>query len=139
MNTHKQNAMSLPRLHAAAAAFFAEFDRAFETFDGAVVAARYSAPYLAVRADGTSECFATAEAISTYFQRILDAYHHGNCRSCTHRELELVEVGSSAVFATVTWDLLRSDNTVVKSWRESYSLVFSGEKLKACMSMDHAE
>src|SRR3954471_22784409 len=100
--------MSLPRLHAAAVAFFDEFDRAFETFDGAVVAARYSAPYLAVRADGASECFATVQAVTAYFQRVLDAYHQRGCRSCRHKCLELLAVGSSAVFATVTWELLRS-------------------------------
>ena len=131
--------MSLQRLHVATVSFFAEFDRAFETFDGSVVAARYSAPYLAVRADGTSECFAGVESIAAYLQRELDAYHQRECRSCRHRDLDLLQVGSSAVFATVTWELLRSNNTMVTSWRESYSLVSSGEKLKVCASMDHAE
>jgi hypothetical protein len=131
--------MSFPRLHAATVSFFAEFDRAFETFDGSVVAARYSAPYLAIRADGTSECFADVEAIAAYFQRVLDAYHQRGCRSCRHTNLELLQVGSSAVFATVTWELLRSNNTVVTFWRESYSLVSFGENLKVCASMDHAE
>lgn len=31
---------------------------------------RYVAPYLAVRSDGSSEVFNTADAIATYFQRV---------------------------------------------------------------------
>ncbi len=43
-------------------AFFDAFVRAFESFDGARVAERYSAPYLALQADGSSQCFTTDAA-----------------------------------------------------------------------------
>jgi len=119
--------------------FFNEFDQAFTSFDGVNVAARYSAPYLAVRVDGSSECFASGTAIAGYFQRILDSYRQKGCRCCRHRDLRVVEAGKAAVFATVTWDLLRDDNSVLKSWRESYNLVLAGTKLKACASLDHAQ
>ena len=119
------------------AAFFDEFDEAFASFDGAVVAARYSAPYLAVRADGSSESFATGNDIAVYFQAILDDYHRLGCRTCRHRDLEVVPVGSAAVFATVRWELLAADAAVVTTWRESYGLVARGDKLAATVSMDH--
>jgi mannose-6-phosphate isomerase-like protein (cupin superfamily) len=118
--------------------FFNEFDRAFTTFDGTIVAARYSAPYLAVRADGSSACFASDSAIASYFQQVLDSYHRNGCRSCRHRDLRVVEAGKAAVFSTVTWDLLRDDHSVLKSWQESYNLVLAGTKLKACASLNHA-
>ena len=126
-------------LQHAAETFFANFDQAFTSFDGAIIAARYVAPYLAVRANGTSECFPTANAIAMYFQKILDEYHRKECRSCKHRDLNVVAVGNTGAFATVTWDLLREDKSVVSCWRESYILVRCGDNLKACASMDHAQ
>ena len=125
-------------LQAASEDFFNDFDLAFTTFDGMIVAARYAAPYLAVRADGSSGCFGFDSAIAAYFQRVLDSYHHRGCRSCRHRELRVVEAGHAATFATVSWDLLREDNSILRSWRESYTLVLAGSKLKACASLDHA-
>lgn len=125
-------------LQTASEDFFNDFDRAFTSFDGSIVAARYSAPYLAVRADGSSECFGSGSAIAAYFQRILDSYHQRGCRSCRHRELRVVDAGPAAVFATVTWDLLRGDGSVLSSWRESYTLVLAGSRLKACASLNHA-
>jgi len=101
---------SLPRT---AQAFFDEFDRAFATFNGAVVAARYAAPYLAVRSDGSSECFVTNDAIAAYFQRLLDHYRRQGCRTCRHRDLRVVEAGSAAAFATVTWRLSDDDGRSV--------------------------
>ena len=125
-------------LASAATAFFAEFDSAFASFDGDIVAARYVAPYLAVRADGSSEVFLTRESIARYFEKVLDGYHRRGCRSCRHKALEIVPAGSAAVFATVTWELLNQNASIVTTWRESYNLVRSGEGLKACASMDHA-
>ena len=120
-------------------AFFVEFDEAFTSFDGVVVAARYAAPYLAVRKDGSSDRFTSADAVANYFQRILDEYRRKGCRSCRHRDLDVAAVGKAVVFVTVTWDLLRRDDSVLSSWRESYTLVRSRNELKACVSIDHAQ
>ncbi|WP_068858326.1 hypothetical protein [Perlucidibaca aquatica] len=130
--------MQTTSLYESAKKFFSEFNAAFSTFDGNVVATRYAAPYLAVRGDGTSESFVSREDIADYFQNVLDKYHRTGCRSCRHKDLNIVAVGSGAVFATVTWELLGSDGHVVITWRESYNLVWSLGELKACASMDHA-
>jgi len=126
---------SLPRT---AQAFFDEFDRAFATFNGAVVAARYAAPYLAVRSDGSSECFVTNDAIATYFQRLLDHYRRQGCRTCRHRDLRVVEAGSAAAFATVTWRLSDDDGRSVHTWRESYNLLLSNGRFRVCASVSHS-
>jgi hypothetical protein len=118
--------------------FFDDFDAAFATFDGAVIAQRYSAPYLAIRADGSAECFATPQAVAGYFQGVVDGYRRQGCRSCRHRDQAVCEVGGAAVFATVTWELLDAGGGVRASWRESYNLVLAGSRLLACASMDHA-
>jgi hypothetical protein len=118
-------------------AFFDEFVQVFPTFDGARIADRYGLPYLAIRADGSTESFATHGAIAEYFQRIVDGYQARGCSACRYRDLEVVPAGRSAALATVTWELLRGDGSLLSSWRESYNLVRSAGLLKAFVSVDH--
>jgi hypothetical protein len=53
------------------ARFFDTFVEDFDSFDGTVIAARYTAPYLAVAADGSSRLFADPSSISRYFHGVL--------------------------------------------------------------------
>ncbi len=129
--------MSRDSLHDAVSAFFVGFDSAFASFDGAVVAAQYQCPYLAIRSDGSTEAFASQADIAAYFQGLLDHYHARGCRSCRHKDLEVVPLGTAAALGTVTWELCNLDGAVVSTWRESYHLVRVGERMKAAASVDH--
>ncbi len=40
--------------------------------------------------------------------------------------------------ATVTWELLRKDGSILSEWRESYSLVRMGDGWRIFASVDHA-
>lgn len=122
----------------AAREFFEGFNAVFATFSGRRIAERYVAPYLAVRSDGSSEVFNTAESIAAYFQRIVDSYHARGCRVCTYKDLTIVPIGTAAALGTVTWELCRVDGTPVTSWRESYNLVLLDGRMKAAASVDHA-
>ncbi len=126
-------------LHNAVKAFFGDFDEAFITFDGGVLADRFAPPYLVVGADGSSESLETGQAIAAHFQEILDAYYRRGCRFCRHRQVEITPAGVSAAFVSVTWELLGEDHRLIAGWRESYNLVRSGAVLMACASMDHAD
>lgn len=130
--------MSSVDLDRAAENFFDGFDAAFASLDGEVIAERYLAPYLAVKADGSAECLTWNAAIAAYFQGFLDDYRARGCRQCRHRDLQVLAVGAHAAFASVTWELLREDGRTVSSWRESYNLVRRGGQLKVRASMDHA-
>jgi hypothetical protein len=121
-----------------ASSFFDEFVVAFSTFDGNEIARRYQAPYLALRADGSTQCFLVAADIATYFQEVVDNYHRSGCRSCRYRDLEVKELGKRSALASVTWDLLEEDGTLLISWRESYNLTRVGESLRVVASVDHA-
>lgn len=122
----------------AAREFFEGFIAAFATFSGPRIAERYVAPYLAIRSDGSSEVFDTAESIAAYFQRIVDSYHARGCRVCKYKDLAIVPIGSAAALGTVTWELCRIDGTAATTWRESYNLVFLDGRMKAAASVDHA-
>ena len=130
--------MDEPNLTRAASSFFDEFVIAFTTFDGNEIARRYQSPYLALHADGSTDCFDAHADIATYFQNVVDNYRSKGCRSCRYRDLEVLALGKRSALATVTWDLLREDGTALASWRESYNLALAGESLRVVASVDHA-
>lgn len=106
----------------AATAFFDDFVAAFSHFDGPLIARRYSAPYVALQADGSVQCFAEHAAIGQYFQSVVDAYHQQGVRSCRYCDLEIVPLGTQGALATVTWELLDENGEIHTAWRESYNL-----------------
>jgi hypothetical protein len=116
--------------------FFDDFDEAFSTFDGRVIADRYATPYLSCRSDGSAESFADREAIGRYFQGILDRHHQGGVRSCRHRDLDVVALGLHLLGA-VTWELLDARRAAIVVWRESYVLIRRNGALAARVSVDH--
>ena len=126
-----------PTLRNAAARFFDEFVVAFRTFNGPEIARRYVVPYLARHVDGSSDCFMSIDEVARYFHRIVQAYHSQGCRACRYTGLEIVPMGRHSALGTVTWELLREDDSVLSSWRESYNLCRVGNELKVFASVDH--
>jgi hypothetical protein len=102
--------------------YFEAFAAAFSKFDGAVVGQLFICPGVALRRDGTLCGFATQTDIATYYQAALDRYRDAGCRACRYANLEIHPIGADGVVATVTWDLLRDDGTVIDSWRQAYSM-----------------
>ena len=123
--------------------FFDDFVAAFARFDGALIAARYASPYLAMHADGTADWFTSQEKTGRYFQRVLDAYYARGCRASRYDDLTVVPLGERCVLATLSWDLLTEKGAVMSVWRESYNLVrvvdASTTGLKVYASVDHAQ
>ena len=118
--------------------FFDAFVAAFREFDGALVARRYTTPCMSVDAQGSLRSFHTPAEIADYFQSVLTAYQEQGCRSCRFSDLEVVAMGRNSTLATVTWELLRGDGSILTAWRESYHLVRTGNGLRVATSTDHA-
>ena len=119
--------------------YFDAFVKAFQTFDGEIIAQRYLSPYLAMHADGTIECFSTNAEVAQYFQTVVDEYHVKGCRPCRYHDLDAVPVGNGSALATVTWELVHDDGSIISCWRESYTLSRIGGPMRAFASVDHAE
>jgi hypothetical protein len=131
--------MDQPELQQAAVAFFDAFVVAVSSFDGEEIARRYRAPYLAVQADGFAKCFAAEEEIARYFQNVVDDYHARGCRSCAWSDLAVAPIGRQGALATVTWQLLHEDRSVMACWRESYNLLRVEGEWRIVASTDHVE
>ena len=121
------------------AAFFDGFVEAFRTFSGARIATLYLVPNVALRGDGSVGCLQSRADVERFFQAAVDGYYGDGCRSCRFKDLDVVPIGRRAALATVTWELLREDKTVLKVWRQSYNLVRVAGGLQVLASTDHGE
>jgi hypothetical protein len=130
--------MSQSDLYREAAAFFDDFVSAFAKFDGDLIAVRYVAPYLTMRADGSAGLFPEHSGIGVYFQGVVDSYQRRGCRACRYASLDVVPLGERCLLATVTWELLSQDGSIVSMWRESYNLLRGADGLRVFASVDHA-
>ena len=127
-------------LRAAAAEFFDSFVAAFQSFEGTRIATLYLVPSVALQADGSLGCLNSQADVARYFQAVVDGYRAQGCRACRYRDLEVTAIGARSALATVTWDLLRNEDEVLKSWRESYNLHRTDAgPWRIFASADHAE
>lgn len=125
---------------AMAQAYFDRFAEAFATFDGSQVSDLFATPGVALGRDGSLTALTTREDVIRYYQTALERYHRDGCRSCQWSQLAVTPMGRRSLLATVTWDLLREDGTILTRWRQSYSLRNTkDDRPKAFASAMHVE
>lgn len=117
--------------------FFDRFAQYFKSFDGAVIVNRYLAPYTAISSDKSVSLYKKHKDIENYFSSILADYKKQNAEYCTYSNFEFSAIGEKAAFATMNGNMMKSDGTLVTSWRESYILILSDSILKILTSIDH--
>ena len=93
--------------------------------------------YLAFHTAEAMRVFTTRGEIAGYFQGIVHDYHARGCRSCRYEDLEVVRLGDECAVATVTWQLLAEDRSIVSAWRESYNLCLVEGRFMVFASTDH--
>lgn len=117
--------------------FFDKFTIDFKSFDGAIIASRYLPPYTAIHSNKSVSLFSEHKDITQYFSSILTAYKAQCVAYCTYSNFEHTKLEDGAVLATMDWNMMKDDGTLVAKWRESYILIFSNKVLKIVTSIDH--
>ena len=119
--------------------FFYRFTEAFATFEAANVAELFKTPGVALRKDGGVVALTTRDDVLRYSQAALDGYRAGGCTTCGLSHLETTAMGRDALLAAVTWHLLRSDGSVLATWRQSYCLAMGGSEPLIFSSAIHVD
>lgn len=119
--------------------YFDRFVAAFGTFDPARIADLFAIPGVTLRADGSLVALTTRDDVIRYYRSATEGYHHKGCRSCRWTRLEVTPTGSRCMLATVTWDLLYADGSVMTTWRQSYYLKQSDDGPKAFASASYVD
>lgn len=102
--------------------FFDDYNRTFQTADGAAIATFYHAPCLTMRGDGSIHCFQSRDEIAAFFQAVAEGYNReGN--GGDFQNLVVQPIGGRSVLSTMDWRLMRADKSLVRQWRQSYNLI----------------
>jgi hypothetical protein len=131
--------MNAPALRDEVARFFDDFVEAFGSFSGARIATRYAVPGVALRGDGSIQYLQSRAEVERFFQAAVDSYRRDGCRGIRFTALDVVPLGGRSVLGTVTWELLREDESVLKRWRQSYNLVRLGGAWQILASTYHLD
>jgi hypothetical protein len=103
--------------------FFEDYNRSFETADGAAIAMFYHVPSITMRGDGSTRCFQSREELASFFQPVAEGYQREGSEGASFRNLVVQPIGGRSVLATMDWQLMRSDGSPVRQWRQSYNLL----------------
>jgi hypothetical protein len=117
--------------------FFQTYVTTFASIDGAAIAKLYHAPCVTVRGDGSVICLQTREELQAFFQKVADGYYREGFRSGPFANLEVVAIGTRSALASLDWEMLREDKTVIRRWRQSYNLLRVESEWKILASTFH--
>jgi ketosteroid isomerase-like protein len=122
-----------------ARAFLGQYIRAFDSIDGARVAALYHEPCITMRGDGSIHCLQSREELARFFQGVADTYHRDGYRNSRFSNLEVTPIGGRSTLITVDWELLRQDGSPLRQWRQSYNLVRMDSGWQILVSTFHVQ
>jgi hypothetical protein len=117
--------------------FFETYANTFASIDGAAIAKLYHAPCVTVRGDGSVLCLQTREEAQAFFQKVADGYYREGFRGGPFANLIVVPIGTRSALATLDWEMLREDKTVIRRWRQSYNLLRVGAEWRILAATFH--
>jgi hypothetical protein len=117
--------------------FFNDYIVAFDANDGAAIAPFYHVPSVSIRADGSTHCFLSQDELKSFFQSVTDRYHSEGYSTTRFDNLDVQPWGSKSAVATMEWQMLRKDASIIREWRQSYNLIRTDGRLKIFVSTFH--
>ena len=97
----------------------------------------YHIPSVTVRADGTVHTFQSREEIERFFSGVQRAYDLEGAKRWNIVSLEVKAIGGQSALITPDWQMLREDESVVRSWRQSYNVVRIDGQFRVLVSTFH--
>ena len=121
--------------------FFETYANAFDSIStdrAAQFAQLYHAPCVTVRGDGSVHCLQSRDELQAFFQKVADGYYREGYRGGgPFTNLDVVAIGTRSALATMDWELLREDKTVIRRWRQSYNILRVGTEWRVLASTFH--
>jgi len=117
--------------------FFETYATTFASIDGAAIANLYHAPCVTVRGDGSVLCLQSRDEVQAFFQKVADGYYREGFRGGPFANLDAITIGTRSALATMDWQMLREDKTMIRRWRQSYNLLRVGTEWRILASTFH--
>ena len=119
--------------------FFEQYNEAFTSIDGNRIAAFYYMPTVTMRGDGSIHCLQSRDELAKFFQGVADTYYKDGSRTGSLKNLQVLPIGGRSAFATMDWEMRRSDGTLIRGWRHSYNVVRVGNGWQILVSTFHVQ
>jgi hypothetical protein len=101
-----------------------QYTEAFDACDGVAIAALYHVPSVSVRGDGSVQCFQSRDELQRFFRGVAEGYQReGNLGPGRYHGLTVQPIGGRSVLATLTWQFVLKDGSILREWRQSYNLL----------------
>jgi hypothetical protein len=118
--------------------FLNNYTKLFDARDSATIAKYYHAPSISMRADASVHVFQTREELQDFFQVVADRYYAEGQRRSGFVDLDVRPIGSKSVLATLEWQMLREDGSLIRTWRQSYNLIRPDGRCQILASTIHS-
>jgi hypothetical protein len=120
--------------------FLDDYVRLWYAGDWNAVAILYHAPSITMRGDGSVHCFQSRKELQEFFQGVGAGYdREGNLGPGRYRNLTTEPIGARSLLATLTWQMVQKDGSLVREWRQSYNLVRVDARLQILAATLHIE
>ena len=129
--------MSDPALTSEINKLLNEYTKAFAMVDGVAIARCYHAPSITMRGDASVHVFQTRQELEAFFQAVAQRYHDDGGQNAGFSGLTLQPIGSKSVLATLEWHQIRADGSVLRSWWQSYNLIYADARWQIFASTFH--
>jgi hypothetical protein len=117
--------------------FFSDYTKLFDARDGASIATYYYAPSISMRSDASVHVFQSHQEVRDFFQGVAEKYYAEGQRGSRFVDLDVKLIGSKSVLATLEWQMLREDGSIIRKWRQSYNLIRPADRWQILASTAH--
>jgi hypothetical protein len=119
--------------------FFEDYNRTFQERDGAAIAMFYHVPSVTMRGDGSVHCFQSREELASFFRSVAEGYHREGNKGGGFRNLVVQPIGGRSTLATLDWQMMRADGSLLRQWRQSYNLLRTDGRWQIFVATFHVE
>jgi hypothetical protein len=118
-------------------AFFEDYAARFDKRNWADFVSLYHEPCLTVRGDGTVKFFRSRAHVRQFFEGVANTWRGEGYHRFAVSNFDVMPVGKRSLLATLDWDMLRDDGSVIRKWRQSYQLIQVQEEWLVLTSTFH--
>jgi hypothetical protein len=68
---------------------------------------------------------------------VAEQYHQEGMQHGIYSNLEIQSIGTKCALVTLDWKMLRSDNSIIREWRQSYNIIDQDGKCTFYVSTFH--
>ena len=120
--------------------FLNDYVRHWYAGDWIAVAALYHVPCITMRGDGSVHCFQSSKELQEFFQGVGAGYDkEGNLGPGRYHSLTTQPIGAQSLLATLTWQMVQKDGSIIREWRQSYNLVRIDGRLQILAATLHLD